>query len=505
MKFNKSTKQKTVVENYEGEKAFVLSPELDLYSSVVTTSLSNKFYEGGEDRLKRIRALMKKVSAEFVAKLAVYAREKMYLRSVPLVLAVELAKIHKGDSLVGRLVNRIVQRADEITELLAYYQQANEREDVKKLNKLSKQIRVGIGSAFNKFDEYQFAKYNRKSTITLKDALFISHPKAKDKKQQALFDKIVKDELEVPYTWEVELSKLGQKKYKDDEAKKLAFKKKWEELIDSDNLGYMALLRNLRNILQAKVSQKYLAEVAKRLGDKKEVEKSKQLPFRFLAAYRELKNEASTKSSMILDALEEAIQCSAANIKGYDYETSVLIGCDTSGSMETTISEKSKVQNFDIGLVLGMLLQSRCKAVISGIFGDTWKVINLPKNNVLGNSDELHRREGEVGYSTNGYLVIQDMIDRDLEVDKVMIFTDCQLWNSYGDGGHIADLWQEYKEKYKKAKLYLFDLAGYGNTPLSTNDKDVYFIAGWSDKVFDILAALEKGSSAIEEIDKIEL
>jgi hypothetical protein len=129
-----------------------------------------------------------------------------------------------------------------------YYQLANERTDLKKLNKLSKQIQKGLVKSFNKFDEYQFAKYNRKAEVTLKDALFLVHPKAKDENQQAIFNKIVNDSLETPYTWEVELSVLGQTKFADDAERKAAFKNKWEELIFSNKLGYMATLRNLRNI-----------------------------------------------------------------------------------------------------------------------------------------------------------------------------------------------------------------------------------------------------------------
>ena len=124
-------------------------------------------------------------------------------------MAVELSKhAHGGDGLVGDLTSRIVQRADEITELLAYYSIANSRTELKKLNKLSKQLQRGLSAAFNKFDEYQFAKYNRDAAIKLKDALFLVHPKAKDESQQALFDKIVQDELAIPYTWETELSAL---------------------------------------------------------------------------------------------------------------------------------------------------------------------------------------------------------------------------------------------------------------------------------------------------------
>src|SRR6185312_11467225 len=104
------------------------------------------------------------------------------------------------------LTGRIIKRADEITELLSYYSLANKRTGMKQLNKLSKQLQKGLNESFNKFDEYQFAKYNRQAAVKLKDALFLVHPKAKDEAQQVLFNKIIRDELAIPYTWETELS-----------------------------------------------------------------------------------------------------------------------------------------------------------------------------------------------------------------------------------------------------------------------------------------------------------
>ena len=123
--------------NYEGAKAYTMTPAEELYSAVVTTGLSNKTYEKGNDRLARIQSLIQKNEPDFVAKLAVYARKEMYLRSIPLVLTTELAKQTSGTDLVSKTVDGVIQRADEITELLAYYQLANERKDVKKLNRLS--------------------------------------------------------------------------------------------------------------------------------------------------------------------------------------------------------------------------------------------------------------------------------------------------------------------------------------------------------------------------------
>lgn len=507
MKFNVFKKAKPLT-NYEGAKAYALDKRTELYSAVVTTSLSDKFYESGTQRLDRIRQLIQKNDPAFVARLAIYARSKMYMRSVPLVLAVELAKSQSGNNVVSRAVEKVVLRADEITELLAYYQLANERKATKKLNKLSKQVQRGLAGAFNRFDEYQFAKYNRQAEIKLKDALFLVHPKAVSEAQQALFNKIAKDELTVPYTWETELSALGQKKYTSEQEKQAAFRAKWEELITSGKLGYMALLRNLRNILEAGVSAEVLTDACAFLSDATAVAKSKQLPFRFLSAYREVKEVKSELVPLVLDALEKAVQQSAMNIRGFGKETSVVIACDVSGSMQKTISAKSKIMNYDIGLMLAMLLQSRCERVQTGMFGDSWKIINVSRTNILANVQEFYKREGEVGYATNGFLVLKDLIDREKVVDKIMMFTDCQLWNN----GQVdfmrntmATLWKKYKQIAPQARLYLFDLAGYGNTPVDVRGDDVYLVAGWSDKVFDVLSALEDGEQALAEIEKIEL
>ncbi|WP_233164837.1 TROVE domain-containing protein, partial [Pedobacter sp. ASV28] len=154
MKFNFFKSKKAVI-NHEYAKAYVMSPELELYTAVVTTGLNDSFYEAGNARLKRIKELILKCDVAFVARLAVYARNEMNLRSVPMVLSVELAKKVSGNSMVSRTIKKVVLRADEITELLAYYQIANNRTETKKLNKLSKQVQKGLVGSFNRFDEYQ--------------------------------------------------------------------------------------------------------------------------------------------------------------------------------------------------------------------------------------------------------------------------------------------------------------------------------------------------------------
>lgn len=509
MKYNEIIQNESTVLNHEGAPVFRMTPEMELYTAAVTSALSGKFYESPKELIARISDLVRRVDPVFVAQLAVYTRTQMNLRSIPLLLLVELAKCHSGDDLVSRAVGKTVLRADEISELLACYQWRNPSEGIKKLGKLSRQIQNGLKEAFNRFDEYQFAKYDRKDAeIKLKDALFLVHPKAKDADQQALFDKIVAGTLETPYTWETQLSALGQQHFESEEDKKAAVKALWEELLDSGKLGYMALLRNLRNILQAGVSPEHVERLCARISEPAQVVKSKQLPFRFLSAYKEIMAEPNPLVGLVLEALEQAVLCSADNIVGFDINTNVLLACDVSGSMYTSVGSKSTVLNVDVGVLLASILRTKCKAVIAGIFGDRWELASSPVKPILANTVGIRRIANRVGYSTNGYKVIDWLIDNNVKMDKVMIFTDCQMWDSHRGPNYskeIKDSWHKYKEMYPQAKLYLFDLAGYGTSPLDLAEQDVYLIAGWSEKIFDVLNAVDNGAEALSEIRKVVL
>ena len=647
MSYNEQLRCDYLTTNHEGAPAWRMTPEWELYTTVVTTmGVEDKFYEGGEERVRRIADLVRKVKSEFVAQLAVYTREEMHLRSVPLLLLVELANCHQGDSLVSRAVGRTIQRADEITELLMCYLWRTGKPD---LSGLSCQLRKGLAEAFNKFDEYQFAKYNRKNRkVTLRDALALVHPKPKDDRQADIFRKIMSDTLETPVTWETELSAVGQRHFESEEEKEEAKREVWRKLVQSHRLGYMATLRNLRNMLKLGMDEETMQMVCDYIADPEAVRKSKQLPFRFLSAFLELttmkkdvdsstirtlgyklsslhkkackvqkvvekmrqgyfprsvrvvkrfypqddrciynltdafkelgfrpskmhssyrtkkwkyceypsqkdmeflkslekmllnlqhqeekaaeeyENEPNRieeekkqiheinaklqriiESAMgvnILHSLEAAVCHTAENIPGFDENTRVLLASDTSGSMLSPVSENSSVKCYHIGLLLSMLMRHRCKNVVTGMFGDIWKVIDIPSVNILQSTVKMQSRAGEVGYATNGYKVIEWLIKEHREMDKVMLFTDCQLWNSeygYGDA-HLAGYWERYKrEVAPHARLYIFDLAGYGQSPISMKRDDVFCIAGWSDKVFDILAAVERGKSAIDEIRRI--
>ncbi|MBO4851697.1 MAG: TROVE domain-containing protein [Prevotella sp.] len=625
MSYNEKLRCDNLTTNHEGAVAWRMTPEWELYTTVVTTmGTEDKFYEGGEERAMRIAYLVRQVDPVFVAQLAIYARERMHLRSVPLLLLVELSLQHKGDSLVSRAVSRTIQRADEMAELLMCHQW---RTHGKHLDKVGHQLLKGLAGAFNHFDEYQLAKYDRRKdkVVTMRDALLLAHPKPKDEAQAELFRKVLKGTLETPCTWETRLSAVGKRQFTSKEEKKAAKREVWSELIAGNRLGYMAALRNLRNLLDVKLDDESMGKVCRFLSDETAVKRSKQLPFRFLSAYLELTESRNNATEaienalarvrmekekaeamldemrggvffvskrkvnrylpvgrslfdvavirgkldyppkrkkhhrlkvlgkrkyvhpnqkclamrqrqedhlshlqhqeeklqrklekrmekmevrslrMVLQALEQAVRHSADNIPGFTPDTRVLLASDTSGSMFSTVSRNSKVMNYHVGLLLSMLMKHRCRQAVTGMFGDIWKEFDTPSNDILRNTMAMMEREGEVGYSTNGYMVIEWLIREKRVMDKVMLFTDCQLWNSAyrSCDRHLAESWGRYKELAPDAKLYLFDLAGYGQSPVSMVRDDVFCIAGWSDKVFDILTALENGSNAIDEIRRI--
>lgn len=592
MSYNAMLRSDNVIRNHEGAKAWMQSPEFELYSTVACTmSIDDKFYESATDRINRIAALVRLVPAEFVAQLAVYARTEMHLRSVPMLLLVELSQCHSGDSLVSRATAKAIQRVDDITELLSCYQM---RHRAGSLKRLSNQLLKGIAMAFCKFDEYQFAKYKEAGKpITLRDALFLAHPKAESEEQQELFDKIARRQLKTPYTWETQLSEAGKTKGLGRRQRKKLMRKVWTELIESRRMGYMAMLRNLNNMLSAKVDEKTMQIVYDYLSNEQAVQRSKQLPFRFLSAYLMLESNnddrwyrlqqiwlrkqnllraikrlqhiitvkrkvvrrrhklslmalrlhnaglgevmhwhcvkkqevwlprtrfSSHRSKFIAychrqramlepdkQCLETAVKHSAANIPAFDSDTRVCIACDTSGSMFRPVSRNSIIQCYDIGLLFGAMMNYRCRNAVVGMFGDDWLPVEMPSENIIKNVLEMRSKAGLVGYATNGHKAIDWLCDEGKVMDKVLIFTDCQFWN-FGYGNHsLAKSWAKYKSTVAPdAKLYLFDLAGYGQNPIDVDhEKDVYMIAGWSDKVFHMLAALEKGSSAIDEIRRI--
>jgi 60 kDa SS-A/Ro ribonucleoprotein len=156
--------------NKAGGIAYKHSPEMELILASLNTFLEDKFYESGDERMDRISDLVSKCKPEFVAKLAVVAREDFHLRSVTHLLVSLLSKIHRGDNLVSRTLYRIAQRPDDLTEILAVLGKP-----------IPKQIKLGMQKALTKFDAYQLAKYRGEGKeVKLVDVFNLVHPYTDD-------------------------------------------------------------------------------------------------------------------------------------------------------------------------------------------------------------------------------------------------------------------------------------------------------------------------------------
>src|SRR5579863_3930073 len=226
---------------HEGARASVITAEQALRRSVLSCMLwEGEFYEDGVQIAGRIHDLVPQVQAEKVAMLAVEARERMKLRHAPLLLVREMARHATHRGLVADTLARVIQRADELSEFVAIYW-AGGREP------LSAQVKKGLAAAFGKFDEYALAKYDRAGAVRLRDVLFLSHARPVDEAQAALWKRLAENELATPDTWEVALSAAGRAEGDKREV--------WERLLAERRLGALALLRNLRNLHAAGVSE----------------------------------------------------------------------------------------------------------------------------------------------------------------------------------------------------------------------------------------------------------
>jgi hypothetical protein len=479
------TNKRTV--NHEGGDAYTMSLKERLVSGV-TTSFYNesKFYGDNSSQIIADIREMLDHDAYFVAQLAVYARTSMNLRTIPTAIVGELALHPLGRSYLRAAMYKVILRPDQMKELVAYVNNAVVQNG-SPLNLASsiRQLKLGLSDAMNRFDEYQIAKYNGGDGIKLKDIVMLAHPKPEDALHGKIFKKLIEDKLDIPMTWETEISAKGNKAAV------------WDNLIDSRKLPYMAALRNLRNLSES--GAKKLDIVLKMIVD--DVEKSKQLPFRFYSAYKE-----TAGNIKISAALEAALEKSVANVP--EFKGTTFISSDNSMSMDAPLSAKSKVTYKDVANLFQAMLGT--KGAITSVFGDTFALVPQRGNSILTTANKF--RSTNVGCSTNGYLAVRHLNDTKKFVDRIIIFSDCQLYDSnaaYNFGYAPQATIQQEVEKYRKnvnpnVWVYVFDLAGYGTKP--TIGKRVVQISGWNDNILHYIKMIEEGTgNQITEIESISI
>lgn len=386
-----NTKQKSNLKTHEGATAKIINAEQRLRRSVMACMLwENSFYEDGQSIAQRIEEAVTQVKPEIVANIAIEAREQFKLRHVPLLLVRSLAKLKYP---VKDVLARIIQRPDEIKEFLAIYWK-------EKRQPLSAQVKKGLAKAFNKFTEYQIAKYDRDGKVKLRDALFLSHAKPKSGEQETLFKKIADRTLETPDTWEVQLS-AGKDK-----------KEVWERLLKENKLGALALLRNLRNMESVNVSKLLIKESISKMKTER------VLPFRFISAARyasQLESELEIAMFKCLNRFEKMLG-----------KTILLV--DVSYSMGDPISAKSDLSRLDAACGIAILLREICEEAEILTFSN--QVIQVPLRHGFALRDAI------VGSQQHSGTYLGDAIktiDDSLVYDRMIVITDEQSHDKVSD------------------------------------------------------------------------
>lgn len=481
-KFNTTMpKAKTLTENLAGGQAYSQSNELALVSLLLTSFVNDQFYRNAQTSLDELRKLSTKVKdKEFIAKAAIFARDRFGMRSITHALAGELTSQLEGAEWGKNFYDKVVVRVDDMTEIMSYYLAYKTSKDSPKFpNALKK----GFAKAFDKFDGYQLAKWKGDNKdVKLVDLVNIVHPVPTMRNKEAL-ELLIKGELKNTQTWESKLSLAGQMAESEEDLTKLK-SDAWSELISTRKLGYFALLKNLRNIISQ--SPDSISAACEMLVDEKLIKNSRVLPFRFSTAYEEISKVGSSKEVReVLMAINQALDISVCNVPKFDGETLVVM--DVSGSMSGRPSEIASL----FGAILAKVNNSD---VMTFSTSANYKQYN-PMDSVMTIRDGFKYSGG----GTNFRAIFEKA---NKKYDRVIILSDMQSWVGYESP---TRQFAEYKNKFgANPFVYSWDLAGYST--LQFPEQNVFALSGFSDKVFQIMSLLEEDKQALfNEIKSIKL
>lgn len=391
-----------VIYTYEGAVDKHITPIQQLRRLILTCLLwEDTYYVDGVDSAKAISDAVnvvltrEKNGARLVAELAVEVRTEGKLRHAPLFLTLALVKAGSQKTTLGAecravvadTLFRVIQRPDELAEIVAMYWINGKRP-------LTNQMKKGLGLAFGKFNSYSLSKYaNREGKVSLRDVLFLSHARPENSEQAALWKKLANKELVAPDTWESNLS-LGADK-----------KETFTRLIEEKKLGALALLRNLRNMQQSGVSDSLIRKALK------EMSTERVLPFRFISAAR--------YAPQLEPDLEAAMFRSLESHEKLLGKTVLLV--DNSGSMYgTKVSAKSEIDRSDAACALAMLVREVCETSEVIVFGSTAGLI--PPRRGFALRDAI-KNSGHSGGTMTEYA--KQLADT-RKYDRLIIFTDEQ-------------------------------------------------------------------------------
>lgn len=427
---------------FEGAPAAPMSKFSELQRTVSACFLwEDQFYEDGVSIAKRIGDLCRDLPNDEVLGLALRLRKVDGLRHAPLMMAAACAAKRGSDPIVSKAIGKLISRPDEAGELMTLIAEIEGR-DITDLGKRTPSCaRRGIAKAMRKFDGYQMAKYDRDAAVRLRDVLRIAHPAPKNEDQSAMWGRLISGDLESPDTWEVALSS--------GEGKREAFTR----LLSAGKMPYLAMLRNLRNMVEAGVDPGLVRDaIIARRGAQR------VLPFRFISAARACPSMEPYLDEAMAEAVRDLPMLGGATI--------VLV--DVSGSMSVALSGRSDLSRADAAAGLAVLVNAPDQRVFS--FSD--HLIEVPRRCGMGGIDVIRKSQPNRG--TRLGHAVQEI--NKIPHQRLIVITDEQSQESVP--APVAD------------HAYMINVAS-GNR--SVNFGSWTGISGFSENVFRFIEAHEAG------------
>ena len=519
-KFNQKTVTPTVV-NKQGGVGIQLEPKLELIS-LLATGLDGRFYEQESEREARLISLIKEVGkkdAVFVAKALVYTRTVIGQRSITHVGSVAVAQVLSGNPVASRFfgkrdkkqnVGGIIFRLDDMLEIIAYYFLRNPGKP------LPNAIKRGFKSALETADKYELAKYQGKGKdISMIDVVNLVHPKP-TKDMEESFKELMTGQLKQFNTAEDKNTKSGQEvaeKVKSGEITKEqgevqlkdSKSENWKQLITEGTIGYLALLRNLRNIVN-ETTDVVFEQALVLLTTEKSVRKSLVFPHQIDIAFEVLLTEnniPTNRKTKLLTAVNKAYELAIPNLTELFSHGKTAVVFDTSASMSSpgTCSVGQKRINSTAVEKAALIAAT----LVKGVGGDMYHFASSTEMLRYNPLDSINTIKnigvssiGHVGHGTSFESIFSTLNGK---YDRIFIISDLQG----GDNILKGSSYQTYCNKYGTPFIYSVDLMGYGTTMFKQNNKLVQLF-GYSADIYEKIKTIEIDPKQILlEIEKITI
>lgn len=517
-RYNKKSAGTATVKTHQGGVGYKYDAKSELIA-ILATGLDNKFYENETERSKRFAEVLAEVASKdsvFAAKALVYARTVMGQRTVTHRGAVELAKYLSGSELGTRFYSKrdrkenkggIVFRLDDMLEIASCYMALNPGKG------LSNAIKRGFKSALESADAYELAKYQAKNKeLSLVDLVNLVRPKP-SKEMESVFKDLMSGKLKQFNTVEdknTETGKVVAAKVKSGEITKEeaevelkeAKADNFAELIRTRKIGYLALLRNLRNILKTGADVELMKMACDLLVDEKLIKQSLVFPHQIDLAMEIMLDEFSAQvMGKFVVALNKAYELSIPNLTELFSHGTTAIVYDGSGSMTTHVAingKRSRDRAIDKAALIAATLAKATNADVYCFDNSCFKVGYNPLDSVNTLKNHFARNSHGGGTEFNSIFRTLDKV-----YDRVIVLSDMQGADSLTRGSAL----QAYKSKYGiDPYIYSVNLCGYGTTMFNPKNNKTISIFGYSADIYEYIKKAEIDPKAIiKEIEAIEI